>query len=330
MKKVFILSGATATGKSALALDIAHQFGFEIINVDSAQVYIDMNIGTAKPSAEIQKQIPHHLLNLVTPENAYSAGQFLSDCQNAINDIFSRGKYPLLVGGTMLYIQSLLYGINNLPQADSEFRKQLEIEAEMFGWQVLHQRLCQIDPQSGQNIKPFDKQRIGRALEIFAVSGVPASSFYLQDKAKLPYKFYSIYLWADERKLLRERIRTRWAEMLKMGLLEEIIYLQQKYQLHENLSAMRCVGYRQLWQYLAEKNKNPNVDINFYNEKAIIATAQLAKRQMTWIKALVEKANVEYVDKPNSSVQLIIDYHLSAGEIKNKTSNFINTILIDG
>ncbi len=278
------LMGPTASGKTQVAVELAQHLPVEIISVDSALVYRDMNIGTAKPEAAVLAHAPHHLINIIDPTNAYSAAAFRHDALHLMNDITQRGRIPLLVGGTMLYFRALRFGLNELPQADSKVRAALDEQSVSIGWPALHAKLAQVDPETAALLKPNDAQRIQRALEVYQLSGQPMSAlFKQQNKYPLPYHVMQIALIPSERSKLHARIATRFVAMLKLGLVDELLALKEKYSLHPNLPSMRCVGYRQAWQLLAgEINETELLD------KGIAATRQLAKRQLTWLRGMPE------------------------------------------
>ncbi|RFC33458.1 MAG: tRNA dimethylallyltransferase [Candidatus Nitrotoga sp. SPKER] len=278
------LMGPTASGKTQVAVELAQRLPVEIISVDSALVYRDMNIGTAKPEAAVLVHAPHHLINIIDPTDAYSAAAFRHDALRLMNDITQRGRIPLLVGGTMLYFRALRFGLNELPQADSKVRAALDEQADRIGWPALHAELAQVDPETAALLKPNDAQRIQRALEIYQLSGQPMSALFKQQKKyPLPYHVMQIALIPSERSKLHARIATRFVTMLKLGLVNELLALKKKYLLHSNLPSMRCVGYRQGWQFLAgEINETELLD------KGIAATRQLAKRQLTWLRGMPE------------------------------------------
>ena len=278
------LMGPTASGKTQVAVELAQQLPVEIISVDSALVYQDMNIGTAKPEVSVLAHAPHHLINILDPTNAYSAAAFRHDALRLMNDITQRGRIPLLVGGTMLYFRALRFGLNELPQADPKVRASLDEQSVRIGWPALHAKLAQVDPETAALLKPNDAQRIQRALEVYQLSGQPMSAlFKQQNKYPLPYHVMQIVLIPSERSKLHARIATRFAAMLKLGLVDELLALKEKYSLHPNLPSMRCVGYRQAWQFLArEINETELLD------KGIAATRQLAKRQLTWLRGMPE------------------------------------------
>jgi len=271
--------GATATGKTGLAVEIARRFPVEIISVDSALIYRGMDIGTAKPDADILTLAPHHLIDIIDPAENYSAWHFVEDANRLIEEIKDRGKIPLLVGGTMMYYHALENGLNKLPVADATLRVSLNREASEIGWPAMHEKLAVIDPLSASRIKPGDSQRIQRALEVFEASGQPLSS--LQQKKSPAWKHLAlkIILHAENRALLHARIEQRFLTMIEQGLVDEVNSLKLRSDLNLSLPSMRCVGYRQVWQFL---EGNLSRDEMIY--KAIVATRQLAKRQMTWLR----------------------------------------------
>jgi tRNA dimethylallyltransferase len=274
--------GPTASGKTAAAVELAQHLPVELISVDSALVYREMNIGTAKPDAATLAAAPHQLIDIIDPTDVYSAAAFRADALHLMQEITSRGKIPLLVGGTMLYFRALRFGLSDLPQADAEIRAEIEEQAAQSGWPHMHEELAKIDPVTAARLKPNDSQRIQRALEIYRVSGQPMSTLLgLQEAYQLPYRLIPLALIPSERKQLHQRIETRFADMLKQGLLDELEDLQRKYVLNSEMASMRCVGYRQAWQYLAG-----DIDKNDLLEQGIAATRQLAKRQLTWLRGM--------------------------------------------
>jgi len=276
-----LLMGPTASGKSALALELAVRFGCEIVSVDSAQIYRHMNIGTAKSSAEERARVPHHLIDIVEPHESYSAARFRDDTLALMREITERGRIPLLVGGTMLYFRALTEGLNDLPEADPTIRLVIDTMAEEKGWPGLHVELHRIDPASAARIKPNDAQRIQRALEIYYITGKSMTALLSKPKyVYLPYRLCSIALAAEDREWLHERIAQRFEIMLELGLISEVRKLRQAYALDPDMPSMRCVGYRQVWQYL-----DGDYGLGTLREKAVAATRQLSKRQMTWLRS---------------------------------------------
>ena len=280
------LVGPTASGKTAAALALAHQLqsqgGAEIISIDSALVYRGMDIGTAKPSREELAAVPHHLIDTLDPLQSYSAAEFAKDATRLIHDIRARGKTPLLVGGTMLYLKALLEGLNDIPSADPEIRAQIHDEAERIGWPALHARLTQVDPQTAARLAPGDSQRIGRALEVWTATGQTLTSFHQSAKAQAPdWRIPVISLEPQDRAWLHQRIALRFEQMMAAGFMDEVKALRARGDLHPDLPSMRCVGYRQAWEGLDENW--PEADIL---ERGIFATRQLAKRQITWLRSM--------------------------------------------
>jgi tRNA dimethylallyltransferase len=277
----FALLGPTASGKSRLAMQIAAEHRVEIISIDSAQVYRGMDIGTAKPSAEERRAVPHHLLDLLDPTERYSAGRFRDDAIRTVVEIHARGRIPLLVGGTMLYYRALSQGLDELPPADLEIRARIDLEASKRGWPALHAELAELDPKTAARLKPGDAQRIQRALEVHRLTGKPISEFQIQSKSNLPFQLKAFSLIPEDRSALHERIAGRFDAMLKAGLVEELKALRRIFRLNAELPSMRCVGYRQVWEFLEGKSSEKEL-----RETGIAATRQLAKRQLTWLRSL--------------------------------------------
>lgn len=277
------LMGPTASGKTGAAVALAAQLPVEIISVDSALVYRDMDIGTAKPDADILQHAPHHLINLMPPTQAYSAANFRQDALRLMADITARGHIPLLVGGTMLYFKALEHGMGNLPEADPIVREALDAEAAAVGWPAMHAKLASMDAATAARLAPNDSQRIQRALEVFAISGRRLSDLIAEQSGQaLPYRVLKLALMPSERKALHERIALRFEQMLAAGLVDEVRALLKKYpELTTESTAMRCVGYRQTLHYLAG-----DMDIDALRERGIFATRQLAKRQLTWLRGM--------------------------------------------
>jgi len=275
------LMGPTASGKTGLAARLVARLPCDIISVDSAMVYRGMDIGTAKPSEEVLRGAPHRLIDILDPVQSYSAARFRIDALREMTNITRQGRIPLLVGGTMLYYRALEQGLTDLPGADESVRAALEDEARRLGWQALHERLQRIDPKTARHIHPNDPQRIQRALEVFMLCGRTMSELNENKvKNKLPYHVLKIALVEPERNVLHKRIEARFAEMLERGFLAEVERLRERGDLHEDLPAMRAVGYRQLWAFL-EGRCTFEEAVN----KGIIASRQLAKRQMTWLRS---------------------------------------------
>ena len=286
--------GPTASGKTALAVECVRELPCDIISVDSALVYRGMDIGTAKPDAETLRIAPHRLINLVEPTQAYSAASFREDALREMADITARGRIPLLVGGTMLYFRALQHGLSPLPSAEPAIREQLASEAAAKGWLHMHQKLSEVDPQAAARIHPNDPQRIQRALEVHAASGVTMTELWAQqDPIPLPYDVIMIALIPADREQLRERIAQRFHLMLEQGLINEVTQLRNRGDLNLDMPSMRCVGYRQVWEYLENK-----VDYPHMVEQGINATRQLAKRQLTWLRKEPD-CNVYDIDAMN-------------------------------
>ena len=272
--------GPTASGKTQVAVELVQRLPMEIISVDSALVYRGMDIGTAKPSADVLKIAPHRLIDICDPAESYSAARFCEDAMREIEQIHSAGRIPLLVGGTGLYFRSLEKGLSELPTADAHIRQRLEAEAKTAGWESLHTRLLKIDPEAGARIHPNDPQRIQRALEVYELTGKPMTAHYGKNTSiPLQYDVVKIVINPAERKILHEQIRQRFLNMLELGLVEEVRKLYERGDLHAGLASMRLVGYRQVWRYLAGE-----LDYKTMTEHAIVATRQLAKRQLTWFR----------------------------------------------
>jgi tRNA dimethylallyltransferase len=275
-----LLMGPTASGKTALGVAMAQALNAEIISVDSALVYRGMNIGTAKPTLVERGGVPHHLLDILDPSEAFSTGQFRNRALELMADITARGKLPLLVGGTMLYFSALTQGLAQLPEADPDLRQRLDEELQLLGKEVLHARLAQVDPQAAARIHVNDPQRVQRALEVYEISGRPLSSFFAADQqAEHPFRFIKFIVAPEQRSSLHAKIAERFDQMLAKGFLDEVLALWQRGDLHESMPSIRCVGYRQAWSYL-----NGEYDLATMRDKAIIATRQLAKRQFTWLR----------------------------------------------
>lgn len=275
------LVGPTAAGKTAAALMLAQYFPLEIISMDSALVYRGMDIGTAKPSLAEQAQVPHHLLDIRDPSEAYSAATFAKDAQNLIQTIRARNKRPLIVGGTLLYYKALSEGLHCLPSADSTVRQQLDEEAAQYGWPAMHARLKKVDPSSAARLSPNDAQRIQRALEVWMLSGKTMTQL-LEEKKTIPLEsFHTLALEPQQRETLHQRIAARFDAMMEQGFLDEVHALRARGDLHHDLPAMRCVGYRQAWQYL-----DGTIDRATMRDQSLAATRQLAKRQLTWLRSL--------------------------------------------
>lgn len=294
-KSVICLMGPTASGKTPLAVELVQQFPLEIISVDSAMVYRGMDIGTAKPDAETLKIAPHHLIDICDPAEAYSAGKFRTDALRLINEIHAKDKIPFLVGGTMLYFRALLQGIAALPRADESVREALMQRAQAEGWESLHATLAAIDPEAASRIHANDSQRIQRALEVFMLTGKPITELQEQDTSPLSgFNITQIALMPSDRAKLHAKIAQRFQMMLDAGFIDEVGELMTRGDLLPEMPSMRSVGYRQAWDYLTGK-----IDENTMREKAIAATRQLAKRQITWLRTW---PGCEYIDSESGDV----------------------------
>ena len=279
--KALLLLGPTASGKTAVALALAERLPIEVVSVDSAQVYRGMDVGTAKPSPSERARIPHHLIDILEPTEAYSAGRFRDDALRLVAEIHARGHMPLLAGGTMLYFSALVRGLADLPAAQPGIRRQLDDEAARKGWPALHAELAAIDPKTAARLEPTDAQRIQRALEVHRHTGRPLSSFHVQGDTKLPFEPLAIALEPSDRAVLHERIARRFRDMLAAGLVQELETLRERHALHANLPSMRAVGYRQAWDTL-----EGNAPRSTLEARGTAATRQLAKRQLTWLRAM--------------------------------------------
>ena len=285
------LAGPTASGKTALALALARRWPVEIVSVDSALVYRGMDIGTAKPSAAEQAAAPHHLLDIIGPEQSYSAAQFVADARRLIAEIRARGRWPLLVGGTMMYFKALVDGIDDMPAADPAIRAAIDAEAAQLGWPALHAQLAEVDPITAARLKPNDSQRIQRALEVWRASGTPLSTLHLRAQREAPPPDGALVaLEPASRPWLHERIARRFDAMLQSGFLDEVRRLRANPALHLDLPSMRCVGYRQAWEALDVADPPDLADLR---ERGIAATRQLAKRQITWLRSMAHRQVVE-------------------------------------
>jgi len=276
---VVFLMGPTASGKTDLAIRLATECNCEIISVDSALIYKQMDIGTAKPSEDELKQAPHALVNIIDPLEAYSAGDFRDDAIRLMHDIVARGKTPLLVGGTMLYYKALVDGLSPLPSANPEIRAEIEQQAQQFGWQYLHDQLTEIDPISAKRIHVNDPQRLSRAIEVYRISGQSLTQLTETKSDPLPFNFKQFAISPTEKSVLHERIERRFQLMLEAGFEQEVERLRERGDLHLDLPSMRCVGYRQMWEYLDGKMDREEMIF-----RGVVATRQLAKRQMTWLR----------------------------------------------
>ena len=287
------LMGPTASGKTGAAVYLYSKLPVEIISVDSALVFKDMNIGTAKPDAETLASAPHQLIDIIEPTSAYSAANFRSDALRLMADITARGKIPLLVGGTMLYFKALECGLSGLPEANQEVRARLDARAGFIGWPAMHEKLALVDPETAARLQPNDAQRIQRALEVFEITGESMSSLFAkQNREVLPYNVLKIAFVPSDRKVLHERIALRFEQMLATGFLDEVKALLAKYpSLTAESTAMRCVGYRQALEHL-----KGDYDADELRDRGIFATRQLAKRQLTWLRGMDGHVELDCLD----------------------------------
>ena len=292
------LAGPTASGKSALALQLAQQLPIEIVSVDSAQVYRGMDIGTAKPDAAERALVPHHLIDILDPEQAYSAAQFVRDATVAAEGVRARGRLPLLVGGTMLYFKALRDGLDAMPAADAALRAQIDARAAAEGWPALHAELQRVDPATAARLAPNDAQRIQRALEVWLSTGRPLSAFHARSAARPDAgRWPLIALEPGSRAWLHERIAQRFDAMLAAGFVDEVRRLRQRPALQPQMPSMRCVGYRQAWSALDSGS------LDGLRETGIAATRQLAKRQITWLRSMADRTRI-VCDQPGAAQQL--------------------------
>ncbi len=289
--RLLFLTGPTAAGKTALAVELVERYPFEIISVDSALVYRGMDIGTAKPDAETLRRAPHRLIDLIEPTDSYSAARFREDALQAIEEIRGNGKIPLLVGGTMLYYRALQFGLSRLPESDPDVRQQLEQRRQESGLASLYQQLQQLDPEAATKINANDPQRILRALEVYEVSGTPMSQLQREQRAQTlsDSQVTMVAISPKDRSILHQRIEQRFGLMLEQGLIEEVEKLMQRGDLSPDLPSMRSVGYRQVWEYLEGRCDHEEMAY-----RATVATRQLAKRQLTWLRNW--PTTVEWID----------------------------------
>ncbi len=294
--------GPTASGKTAVALRLARELPCEIISVDSAQVYKGMNIGTAKPDAAALREAPHHLIDVIEPHERYSAARFRDDALAVMREVTERDRIPLLVGGTMMYYQALTEGLNELPEADPMIRMMIDTMAEENGWPAVHARLARVDPETAARLEPNDSQRVQRALEIYLLTNQPMSKLLARPKyVYFPYTPIRISLVPSDREVLHMRIAQRFDAMLEAGLVKELRKLREEYGLEPGMPSMRCVGYRQAWDHLEGR-----LDAAALREQGIAATRQLAKRQLTWLRAMENLTEFDCLEE--NLDELVLEY----------------------
>lgn len=289
---VITLRGPTASGKTDLAISLIKELPLEIVSVDSVMVYRGLDIGSAKPNQQILDQYPHHLINISDPDNNYSLGKFFKDVNKAIRIITENKKIPILVGGTMMYFNILTKGLSNLPSSDDEIRKKIEDQAEVMGWPELHKKLSEVDPISAAKIKPNDKQRIQRALEVIELTGKPLSEFFKDQQNTEDYNFFNISLFATNRDHLYQRINSRFSEMLNDGLVDEVKRLLESTNLRSSNNSMKSIGYREICAFLDNK-----LSLKEAEKNATMATRRLAKRQITWLRSLKDHNSYDILEK---------------------------------
>ena len=297
---VITLRGPTASGKTDLAISLIKELPLEIISVDSVMVYRGLDIGSAKPNQQILDQYPHHLINISDPDNNYSLGKFFKDVNKAIRLITENKKIPILVGGTMMYFNILSKGLSNLPSSDDEIRKKIEHQAEVMGWPELHKKLSEVDPISATKIKPNDKQRVQRALEVIELTGKPLSEFFKDQQHTEDYNFFNISLFATNRDRLYQRINSRFSKMLNDGLVDEVNGLLESTNLRSSNNSMKSIGYREICAFLDNK-----LSLKEAEQNATMATRRLAKRQITWLRSLKDHNSYDILE--NNLIQKIQD-----------------------
>ena len=297
---VITLRGPTASGKTDLAISLIKELPLEIVSVDSVMVYRGLDIGSAKPNQQILDQYPHHLINISDPDNNYSLGKFFKDVNKAIRIITENKKIPILVGGTMMYFNILSKGLSNLPSSDDEIRKKIEHQAEVMGWPELHKKLSEVDPISATKIKPNDKQRVQRALEVIELTGKPLSEFFKDQQHTEDYNFFNISLFATNRDRLYQRINSRFSKMLNDGLVDEVKGLLESTNLRSSNNSMKSIGYREICAFLDNK-----LSLKEAEQNATMATRRLAKRQITWLRSLKDHNSYDILE--NNLIQKIHD-----------------------
>lgn len=304
-KKVIILRGPTASGKTDLSLELAEKFPIDLISVDSVMVYKGLNIGSAKPSKQILKSYPHHLIDICEPNEKYSAGRFIVDAQKIIRDIQSNDRIPLLVGGTMMYYKVLQDGMSQLPAANEEVRTQIDLKAEKIGWPEMHAELRKVDPESAKEIKPNDKQRIQRAIEVYMITGLAMSELKREGESNNKFDYLSISLLPNDREALYENINNRFDSMIKEGLLDEVSTLLHKERVSNESHSMRSIGYREMLEYIrGEKTLEVAIDT------AKLSSRRYAKRQITWLRSFDDQYKLETMGTDNiKTIEEILNNH---------------------
>ena len=300
--------GPTASGKTDLAISLVANTPCEIISVDSAMIYRGMDIGTAKPSDDVLATAPHHLINIRNPDESYSVAEFCKDANQLIDQIHARNRIPLFVGGTIMYFHSLHFGLNELPSANTELRDQMSTLAKQQGWETLHQKLAQVDPESAAKIHPNDAQRIQRALEVFELTGVKLSSYHAaKQSVRTDISIINLGLFPEDRAQLHQHIEQRFDAMLEAGALNELKQLREKWNLSPQMPSMRCIGYRQLWMHIENE-----INYTDMRDQAVAATRQLAKRQLTWLRHYPETNLIDPYTASTDSIRDQIIYQLQA------------------
>ncbi len=306
--KAIVIRGPTASGKTDLSLKLSEKLPLEVISVDSVMVYKGLDIGSAKPSKEILKQYPHHLIDICDPRDKYSVGKFVDDAQEKIKDIQSKNRIPILVGGTMMYYKVLQDGLSELPSANDEVRNQIEQKAREIGWSKLHSELEEIDPEAAKKIKPNDKQRIQRAMEVYMISGVPISELRRESKNNNEFKFLNITLMPNDREELYRNINSRFDSMIKEGLLDEITSLLDERLVSKDSHSMQSIGYREMLDYIGGE-----VSLDDAIDAAKMSSRRYAKRQITWLRSMDDPYKLDPSDNNNlKSIQDIINSHFEA------------------
>ena len=313
-KAAVLLMGPTGAGKSDLALELVDRLPLEIVSVDSALIYRGMDIGTAKPDAKTRARVPHHLIDIIDPALSYSAGEFLRDALREMNDIWARGRQPLLVGGTMMYFHALTRGIAELPTGNVAIRASIEAQAASSGWQSLHDELARVDPTAARRIHVNDPQRIQRALEVYRITGVPITTLQLGSRSQLEgIELFEYALAPTVRADLHANIERRFANMMQHGFLDEVAALRARGDLTPAHPAMRCVGYRQLWRHL-----DGECSLEEAVRRGVIATRQLAKRQWTWLR---RRPVAHWVDPAHPNAAQSVIFALSASNINSASTS---------